>query len=70
MYLGGLADDVTVGFDSVSTEAPYIGCVRDVLLVGEGRTVDFAPRGIRRAPGVKVGQCKMELPSQTSGKSF
>ncbi len=75
MYLGGLATDVTVGYDSVATETPYIGCMRDVLMLGASsaageedgdgeQLVDFAT-GVVSAPGVRMGQCKVELPAQS-----
>ncbi len=63
VYLGGLAEDVTVGYDSAASEAPYIGCLRDVVIGGE--VVLDLNRGVERSPGVQKGICKVELPAQT-----
>ena len=57
-FLGGLPDTASVIPDSVATKAPYIGCMRDVLLVP--RLTDF--NEVSYKAGVELGTCKSEMP--------
>ena len=58
VFLGGLPDTASIIPDSVATKAPYIGCMRDVLVVP--RLTDF--NEVSYKAGVELGTCKSEMP--------
>ena len=58
LFLGGLPDSAAIIPDSVATKAPYIGCMRDVLVVPKG--TDF--NEVSYKTGVELGTCKSEMP--------
>ena len=57
-FLGGLPDTASIIPDSVASKAPYIGCMRDVLVVP--RLTDF--NEVSYKAGVELGTCKSEMP--------
>jgi hypothetical protein len=59
MFLGGIPDSVNAIAESVASKAPYIGCMRDVLIVPH--LTDF--NDIPYSAGVEFGVCKSEMPS-------
>ena len=58
VFLGGLPDTASIIPDSVASKAPYIGCMRDVLLVPS--LTDF--NQVSYKAGVELGTCKSEMP--------
>lgn len=58
IYMGGLPDSLERVSGSVASEAPYIGCVRDVLV--QEKITDF--NGVPFHTGLELGICKSELP--------
>ena len=58
VFLGGLPDTASIIPDSVASKAPYIGCMRDVLIVPA--LTDF--NEVSYKAGVELGTCKSEMP--------
>ena len=64
IYMGGFPGSVTPIPNSVASEAPYIGCIRDVI-VQEKVITDF--NSVPNQAGLELGICKSELPYGTDG---
>ncbi len=62
IFLGGLPDSADVRSDTTATTAPYIGCMRDVLV--HPHLVDF--NKVDYSTGVELGVCRSEVP-ETGG---
>ena len=66
IYMGGIPDSLGPVPGSVASNAPYIGCVRDVLVME--KIADF--NDVPYHTGLELGVCKSELPDGTGMYSY
>ena len=58
-FLGGTPPDLSLMANSAASDAPYIGCMRDVY-VSEGSATDF--NTVPYQTGLELGTCKSQVP--------
>ena len=60
LYVGGVSDDVRVLEGSLAVNSPFVGCVRDVLILDSNISNFNGPDAYHA--GAEMGVCKVEVP--------